>query len=86
MVLIVCGFPCRDLCRPKSDGPSKRNKLFHHLPRILDLVEEAVEVPVRFLAEWVVCNDPTIKEISKELGVKPLRISALPLSATMRDR
>jgi hypothetical protein len=29
-------------------------------------------------------DDPAIKEISKELGVKPLRISALPVSATVR--
>ena len=89
MVLIVAGFPCKDLSRLKTgcknlDG--KHSKLFYQLPRIREIAVKVSIVPVRFLVENVVCDEEAMMEITKELGTRPCRISASTVSATNRDR
>ena len=89
MVLIVAGFPCKDLSRLKTgcknlDG--KHSKLFYQLPRIREIAVKVSIASVRFLVENVVCDEEAMVEITKELGTRPFRFSASTVSATNRDR
>jgi site-specific DNA-cytosine methylase len=89
IVLIVGGFPCKDLSRLKTGRKNlegAHSRLFFHLPEIRERVIKSTNAPVRFLVENVMCDTDALSEISRELAVKPYRITSTPVSAASRDR
>ena len=89
LVLLIGGFPCKDLSRLKAgrknlQGP--QSGLFAHIPRILNLLRSSFTLPIFFLIENVVMDRDAQQQVSSELGVVPIRINSQAVSAAKRDR
>ena len=85
--LVIFGSPCQSfssmMIKEKRIGlkDKKRSGLFYECYRILKEVN-----PKYFLMENVVMNKKERDEISKSLGVEPIRINSSLVSAQNRDR
>jgi site-specific DNA-cytosine methylase len=81
--LIMAGSPCQgfSIAGGRLNFKDERSKLFFDFVRLLDECK-----PKYFLLENVIMSDEIKNEISRILGVQPIRINSSLVSAQNRDR
>jgi DNA (cytosine-5)-methyltransferase 3A len=87
--LLIGGSPCQGLSKAKSNRKNledPRSKLFYEYVRIRDWLIENNNPNLKFLLENVKPDKETIEIINEEMGVLPIEINSVLVSAQRRIR
>lgn len=85
--MLIGGSPCQNISfAGKQEGlEGTKSSLFFIYRDILKYLQE-INPKVLFLLENVKCKKETLDRITKEIGIKPIRINSNLVSAQNRDR
>lgn len=88
--ILIGGSPCQDISTAKSRGrdylQGDRSKLFFEYIRILEWIKENNNPEVLFLLENVKSKETVITEMTVAIGVEPIKINSVLVSAQRRER
>lgn len=88
--ILIGGSPCQDISAAKSNGSDylkgERSKLFFEYIRILEWIRENNNPNVLFLLENVKSKKDVVAEMSETIGVQPILINSVLVSAQRRER
>ena len=87
--LLIGGSPCQDLSRAKTKGQGlkgDKSKLFFEYIKVLSWLKKNNNSNIKFLLENVRPTKETLHIMSQYMGVEPVEINSVLVSAQRRDR